>query len=69
VIKKFCEVTAAALRPNDVFGGMGGEEFAVVLPGRKSVGTNHPVPAREAATIFARRDPRRARLWHHVTKF
>ena len=33
VIRKFCEITAAALRPNDVFGRMGGEEFAVVLSG------------------------------------
>jgi len=33
VIRKFCEVAAVALRPNDVFGRVGGEEFAVVLPG------------------------------------
>jgi diguanylate cyclase (GGDEF)-like protein len=33
VIQKFCEVASTALRPNDVFGRIGGEEFAVVLPG------------------------------------
>ena len=31
VIQKFCAVTAAALRTNDAFGRLGGEEFAVVL--------------------------------------
>jgi diguanylate cyclase (GGDEF)-like protein len=31
VIQKFCAVAAAALRPIDAFGRLGGEEFAIVL--------------------------------------
>lgn len=33
VLRKFCAVMTMALRPNDVFGRIGGEEFAVVMPG------------------------------------
>jgi diguanylate cyclase (GGDEF)-like protein len=33
VIRTFCEIVAPALRPSDVFGRLGGEEFAVALAG------------------------------------
>ena len=33
VLRQFCSAVAAALRPGDVFGRIGGEEFAIVLPG------------------------------------
>lgn len=33
VIQNFCEVVGTSIRHNDVFGRIGGEEFAVLLPG------------------------------------
>jgi diguanylate cyclase (GGDEF)-like protein len=36
VIRRFCEVATSMLRPNDIFGRVGGEEFAAVL-GRSSI--------------------------------
>jgi diguanylate cyclase (GGDEF)-like protein len=33
VIRQFCKIAAAVLRPNDLFARMGGEEFAALLPG------------------------------------
>ena len=32
VIQKFCEIATDALWPNDIFGRIGGEEFAMILP-------------------------------------
>jgi diguanylate cyclase (GGDEF)-like protein len=33
VLQKFCEIATASLRPHDLFGRLGGEEFAAVMPG------------------------------------
>lgn len=48
VIKKFCTVTAAVLRPHDLFGRIGGEEFVVVMPD-----TNMEIAARIAERVRA----------------
>jgi len=32
VLKQFCDIVAGVLRSTDLFGRMGGEEFAVLLP-------------------------------------
>jgi diguanylate cyclase (GGDEF)-like protein len=32
VLQKFCEIATAALRPHDLLGRLGGEEFAAVMP-------------------------------------
>lgn len=33
VLRQFCETTSAVLRPQDLFGRIGGEEFALIMPG------------------------------------
>jgi diguanylate cyclase (GGDEF)-like protein len=33
VLRKFCDVTVSLLRPQDLFGRLGGEEFTVIMPG------------------------------------
>ncbi len=52
VIRKFWEIVTSALRPNDVFGRMGGEEFAVVLPG-SSIESAHVRAERMRASFAA----------------
>jgi diguanylate cyclase (GGDEF)-like protein len=45
VLRDFCEVAGSALRPDDMFGRLGGEEFACLLPG---------ITAAEAALVAER---------------
>jgi diguanylate cyclase (GGDEF)-like protein len=62
VLCAFCDTAADTLRPNDLFGRMGGEEFACLLPGASAANA-----LQVAERIRASFEGRRVNVGNHVS--